>query len=280
MERIKKEKERIRKEREKLRKEIEEINEEYQEKQNEYQNMKHNFDSMRKELRDKQRNIREKQRNLREKTHTSYTWDVDLDEDIEGMTSDLEVRLGEYTRSILSSVADSLKSSMGIAIKGAGVVRKDIRIAGDEIGKIGKEIGEKFSKEVHVTIGPNIPKEKLEEFFEIGASIVSAVGDSNRLRILKILENSPMYQKELSDATNLRGGTFKHHMDKLLDERVKFVNQEVVRGRYLLTTRGREALKLAEIQYMRYLEEQKREKSKVKIVEDDDDDEEFNVKIK
>jgi hypothetical protein len=64
-------------------------------------------------------------------------------------------------------------------------------------------------------------------------------------------------------------------MDKLLEDEVKFVTQEVVRGRYFLTTRGREALKLAEIQYMRYLEEIEAEKQKK-----GSDSDEFDVTIK
>jgi hypothetical protein len=98
--------------------------------------------------------------------------------------------------------------------------------------------------------------------------------------ILKELEKGPKYQKELSDITSLRGGTFKHHMDRLLDEDVRFVTQEVVRGRYLLTTRGREALKLAEMQYMRYLENKERQQREKHDKKDKDSDEEFDVSIK
>ncbi|HUT81811.1 MAG TPA: winged helix-turn-helix domain-containing protein [Candidatus Bathyarchaeia archaeon] len=268
-ERIQQEKERIRQERERVTQEVRSLREDLFKK-------KRDIDNEREDLREKERKLRERERVLREKRYeSSYSFDVDLDEDIEGITSDLEVRLGEYTRSILSSVADSLKSSMGIAINSAGNIGDELKNVGKDLGKIGKEIGDKISKEVHSTFGTSsIPNDQLEEFYEIGAAIVSAIGDSNRLRILKELEKGPMYQKELSDITNLRGGTFKHHMDKLIEDEVKFVTQEVVRGRYLLTTRGREALKLAEIQFMRYLEEKTQGKS------DDDSDEEFNVKIK
>ncbi|MBN1328908.1 MAG: winged helix-turn-helix transcriptional regulator [Candidatus Heimdallarchaeota archaeon] len=268
-ERIQQEKERIRQERERVTQEVRNLREDLYKK-------KRDIDKEREEFREKERRLREKERLLREKKYdSSYSFDVDLDEDIEGITSDLETRLGEYTRSILSSVADSLKSSMGIAIKSAGNIGDELKIVGKDLSKIGKEIGEKVSKEVNVSFGTSsIPDDKLEEFYEIGALIVSAIGDSNRLRILKELEKGPMYQKELSDITNLRGGTFKHHMDKLIEDEVKFVTQEVVRGRYLLTTRGREALKLAEIQFMRYLDEKAQGKSR------NDSDEEYNVKIK
>ncbi|MHA1213573.1 MAG: ArsR family transcriptional regulator, partial [Candidatus Heimdallarchaeota archaeon] len=250
------EKERMRQAKEKIRQNREKLNKELHGLKDDLQIKKREFDKYRRDLREKEHKIRDKERLLRDKRYsTSYSFDVELDDDIDGITSEMEIRLGEYTRSILSSVADSLKSSMGIAIKSAGDIGTEMKVVGKDFGKMGKEIGERISKEVHVSFGPNIPEDKLEEFFEIGANIVSAVGDSNRLRILKELESGPMYQKELSEATNLRGGTFKHHMDKLMEESVKFVTQEVVRGRYLLTTRGREALKLAEIQFMRYLEE-------------------------
>ncbi|NPE06998.1 MAG: winged helix-turn-helix transcriptional regulator [Asgard group archaeon] len=276
--RIAKEKELIRQKKEKLNEELHKMRDDFVDKQKEFQEQQREYQHIQRELREKEREIREKERSLRnQRKDYSYTWDLDMNEDIEGVTSDLEVRLGEYTRSILASVADSIKSSMGIAIKGAGNIGQEMKVVGKEMDKIGKEIGDKIAKEVHASVGPKIPVDKLEEFYEVGATIVSAIGDPNRLRILKELEKSPKYQKELSDITNLRGGTFKHHMDRLLEDDVKFVTQEVVRGRYLLTTRGREALKLTEIQFMRYLSE-KNHKKKGKKSEDSDD--EYDVSIK
>ncbi len=273
------EKERMRLQREKLREELNKLRQELNVREKEYQKRKQEFERLRREIREKERLVREKERELRKRSYGSYSFDMDLDEDIEGMTSELETRLGEYTRSILASVAESLKSSMGIVIGSTSEVGKGLKTVGNELDKIGKEISQKITKDLYGTVGPRIPADKLEEFYEIGASIVSAIGDPNRLRILKELEKGPMYQKELSEITNLRGGTFKHHMDKLLDEKVKFVTQEVVRGRYILTTRGREALKLAEIQYMRYLEEKEKTKRREKASASKDSDEEFDVKI-
>jgi DNA-binding transcriptional ArsR family regulator/predicted nucleic acid-binding Zn-ribbon protein len=264
--RIAKEKEIIRQKKKKLNEELHKMRDDFVDKQKEFQEQQREYKHVQRELREKEREIREKERSLRE--------------DIEGVTSDLEVRLGEYTRSILASVADSIKTSMGIAIKGAGNIGQEMKVVGKEMDKIGKEIGDKIAKEVHVSIGPSIPEDKLEEFYEVGATIVSAIGDPNRLRILKELEKSPKYQKELSDITNLRGGTFKHHMDRLLVDEVRFVTQEVVRGRYLLTTRGREALKLTEIQFMRYLNEKKHKKKEKKGKKSEDSDDEYDVSIK
>ncbi|NHK30175.1 MAG: helix-turn-helix domain-containing protein [Asgard group archaeon] len=271
-EKVRQEKDRIRKEREIMSKEIHEMKKELNSRKSEFQKQRQEYENYRRDLREKERELRAKEKQMRDQKYGSYTWDIDLDEDIEGMTSDLEVQLGQYTKSILSSVADSLRSSMGITIKGADAIGKEMKTVGKKISRVGKEIGEKLSKDLHVTIGPNIPEDKLEEFYEIGAQIVSAIGDPNRLKILKMLEKEPMYQKQLSDLTDIKGGTFSHHMKKLTDENVKFVTQEVVRRRYLLTTRGREALKLAEIQFMRYLTDDSEE--------DEGSDGEFNVKIK
>jgi len=275
-------KKKLRLEREAIYEELRKLRQELNEREREYQQQKIEFDRIRQEIREKERMVREKERELRRRSYGSYSFDVDLDEDIEGMASELENRLGEYTRSILASVAESLKSSMGIVIGTGEEVGKGLKTVGSELGKIGREIGEKISKDLSTSMARKIPEEKLEEFYEVGASIVSAIGDPNRLRILKELEKGPMYQKELSEVTNLRGGTFKHHMDKLIDEKVKFVTQEVVRGRYILTTRGREALKLAEIQFLRYLEEQEKQKSASKSSSSSkgDSDEEFDVKIR
>ncbi|MBK5112538.1 MAG: ArsR family transcriptional regulator [Candidatus Heimdallarchaeota archaeon] len=280
-ERIAKEKEIVRVKREQLKDELHVMRGVFEKKQKEFQEQQREYEHIRRDLRSKEREIREKERAVRDQQRSySYTWDLDMDEDMQEVTSDLEVRLGEYTKSILASVADSIKSSMGIAIKGAGNIGQEMKVVGKEIDKIGKEIGDKIAKDVHVSIGPKIPEDKLEEFYEVGSTIVSAIGDPNRLRILKELEKSPMYQKELSDITNLRGGTFKHHMDRLLEDNVKFVTQEVVRGRYLLTTRGREALKLTEIQFMRYLEEKQGKKKANAGKKGKDSDDEFDVHIK
>lgn len=278
------------KEREQLRKEAEQLNKEKNRLKEEAHRMKDSlnakkreFSDFRRELRERENKIRERERDLRNKrvqSH-SYSWESDIDEDMETITDDLELQLGDYTRSILASVAQSLKSSMGVVVKGAGDVGIEMKHVGIELDKIGKEIGEKLSEDVYVSIGPSIPEDKLEEFYEVGASIVAAIGDSNRLKILRELERGPKYQKELSDITNLRGGTFKHHMDRLLDKEAKYVTQEVVRGRYLLTTRGREALKLAEMLFRRYLQEKQRDDMSGSLNKDKlDPDDEFDVVIK
>lgn len=92
---------------------------------------------------------------------------------------------------------------------------------------------------------------------------MSAISDSRRLKILKSLEQGPAYQSGLSEETGVKGGTFKHHMEALMNTRL--VHQEATRGRYLITQLGVEALKLAEIIYKRYKFEVKSESGDPKV---------------
>ncbi|MHA1910701.1 MAG: ArsR/SmtB family transcription factor [Candidatus Kariarchaeaceae archaeon] len=132
--------------------------------------------------------------------------------------------IGEYVDSVMTSVAGNLERAM-----------KAITFpTWDDKGKKMQEGG--------------LSEEELEEFFEDGSTILSALSDGKRLRMLKALENGPLYQQELSKQSNSFGGTFKHHMDKLLDSR--FVIQEAVRGRYIISREGLESLKLAELLFM------------------------------
>jgi len=134
--------------------------------------------------------------------------------------------IGEYVDSVMTSVAGNLERAM-----------KAITFpTWDEDGKKKQEGG--------------LSEEELEEFFEDGSTILSALSDGKRLRMLKALEDGPLYQQELSKQSNSFGGTFKHHMDKLLDAR--FVVQEAVRGRYIISREGLESLKLAELLFMNH----------------------------
>ncbi|MCG3219915.1 MAG: winged helix-turn-helix transcriptional regulator, partial [Candidatus Heimdallarchaeota archaeon] len=90
---------------------------------------------------------------------------------------------------------------------------------------------------------------KASNFYDKTALLLSALGDQHRIKILKILEESPQYQKELAEITGLKGGSFKHHTDIL--QEADFITREAVRGRYLITQLGIEALKLGEMIYLR-----------------------------
>ncbi|MHA2032543.1 MAG: winged helix-turn-helix domain-containing protein, partial [Candidatus Kariarchaeaceae archaeon] len=127
------------------------------------------------------------------------------------------------------------------------------------------------NKVIHLN---KLNEDELEEFYEIGTKMVSALSDPRRIKLLKLLENGPSYQGDLSEQTGVKGGTFKHHMDSLLD--AKYVYQEATRGRYLITQLGVEALKLAEMLYRRY----KFEERDVTLDEIPDEEDPVEVDVK
>ena len=112
-----------------------------------------------------------------------------------------------------------------------------------------------------------ISEEELDDFYEKGSTILSALSDQTRLRMLKELEKEPLRQSDLSELTNTKGGTFKHHMSILMEQGL--VRQEGVRERYMLTFAGREALKLVEFLYTRG-----KRRLQVPVIIDDEEEEE------
>ncbi|MHA1667713.1 MAG: ArsR family transcriptional regulator [Candidatus Heimdallarchaeaceae archaeon] len=151
---------------------------------------------------------------------------------------DVEGTVSEYITRVLDSVGKNLEATFRSAFKDRTRAFKSFILADDD-----KERREKVQD----------TKERIdkssEDFFTKSSILLSALGDENRLKILKILEESPQYQKELSEITELKGGSFKHHTDIL--QNVEFITREAVRGRYLITQLGIEALKLAEMIYFR-----------------------------
>jgi len=146
---------------------------------------------------------------------------------------DADGTITEYVTKVVDSVGKNLESTLRTAFGKAKEVKFDA-----EKGEITlKKDDERITKDTN------------DAFFENAGNLLSALGDNNRLKILKILEKSPEYQKELSEATGLKGGTFKHHTDILQEE--GFITREAIRGRYLITQLGIEALKLAEMIHVR-----------------------------
>ncbi|MHA2175249.1 MAG: ArsR/SmtB family transcription factor [Candidatus Hodarchaeales archaeon] len=145
----------------------------------------------------------------------------------EGIGSSLE----KYIGSILESVWDTVDQSVGSLFQTSSGSRKTRR------------------KRVERQSYESIPEEELENFYQRGAELLSALSDQKRLRMLKELEKEPLRQSDLSEKTDIKGGNFKHHITILKDEGL--VHQEGVRERYMLTFAGREALKLAEFLYHR-----------------------------
>jgi DNA-binding transcriptional ArsR family regulator len=76
------------------------------------------------------------------------------------------------------------------------------------------------------------------------ASIMSALGNEYRLKILDELSSGGMYASELQEALkDISPSTLSSHLDTL--EEAGLVMQERRRGRYLITIPGRLAVKMA-----------------------------------
>lgn len=173
-----------------------------------------------------------------ESSHAAWKWDETI---------------SEYMENVLSSIAKNIESSLKSAVIGGK--------------RIYKEISKPITSSSILSSIDELTDETLEEFVETAAEILSSVSDKKRLLVLKILENGPEYQKELSAKTDLKGGSFKHHTDILQD--AGLITQEAVRGRYIITQLGIETLKLAEMIYIR---DKSLKKSK-------EDDESFEINI-
>jgi len=177
--------------------------------------------------------------------------------------------LSEYLGSVMEGVAQNLSKSMQQMASGftfeKNMIKEEVERAKREVERNKRDIerearrvkrqveratrGFSGSKDRSIRFH-KLSKEELEHFYEKAPDLTSALSDEKKLRLLKTLEDGPMYQKDLSEQTDIKGGTFKHHMDQLLE--VQYVSQEAVRGRYLITQLGVEALKLAEMLFRRY----------------------------
>ncbi|MHA2272017.1 MAG: hypothetical protein ACXACI_09160 [Candidatus Hodarchaeales archaeon] len=165
----------------------------------------------------------------------------------------------------MDSVADGIEGALdGIFTFGDRAGARHRR-AGDRKRKAANRIHRRFGRARY-----HLKEEDRERFPSEGASILSVLSDERRLKILHHLETGPAYQKELSDNTGVVGGQWKHHADQLKE--AGFIDQEAVRGRYLITQLGREALKLAEMLYIRKKALEKGPQVDDKAISDDDDD--------
>ncbi|MFX0066812.1 MAG: hypothetical protein ACFFC7_32160, partial [Candidatus Hermodarchaeota archaeon] len=197
------------------------------------ENLEDQRDSIRRELRKVRRRYRDSARQFRRKVkppkppkpHKGFVFNLEgLDDFGEGL-EDLGTVFSDYFGSFVDSLGKSLEGALGEVFFPGSRKRASRR------GKW------------------EIPASQLDMFCDKGSEILSALADSRRLMLLKLLELSPRYQKDLSERASIAGGAFKHHISTLKE--YKMVVQEEVRGRYLITPFGRQALKLAEMLFLR-----------------------------
>ncbi|MFX1253873.1 MAG: hypothetical protein ACFFCZ_19840 [Promethearchaeota archaeon] len=266
------------------------------------------FERLREELQEKMDDLQEKLSDIEEKINEleqkRSRWDI-FDEDLEINLENLEDhrdQIRRELRKIRRSYRDTARKfrrkvkppkppksrkgfvfnlegldDFGDGLEDIGTVFADY--FGSFVDSLGKSLegalGEVFSPGTRKRAARKgkweIPASQLDTFCEKGAEILSALADSRRLMLLKLLELSPRYQKDLSERADVAGGAFKHHVSTLKE--YKMVVQEEVRGRYLITPFGRQALKLAEMLFLRSPFGRKitksKEKTTIKIEEAD-----------
>ncbi|MHA2250119.1 MAG: ArsR/SmtB family transcription factor [Candidatus Kariarchaeaceae archaeon] len=261
---------------------------------------------------DPDRPKRQKRPKRPKRPRRSHTFKIDFDDDFYESDIDNEQMngvsdtLGEYFQSVFAGVSDNLRNSMNQMSRGfrsidLSAAKEAQREAERQINRVKRTIKNQeksIKKEMHrakkdisraqrqgyrhgrVIKFKTLKGKELESFYEQGPEIVGALSDARRLKILKALEKHPLYQGDLSELTEVKGGTFKHHMDALIKS--KFVHQEKTRGRYLITQLGMEALKLAEMLYRRHTYEVKKESGEDIEVDIDstfDDEEAVDVDV-
>ncbi|MFX0194773.1 MAG: hypothetical protein ACFFCW_01525 [Candidatus Hodarchaeota archaeon] len=211
---------------------------------------------------------------LRERRRTRPDTDEDVgsrfEVRIEQAAEGLERTIGNYVSSILDSVADGMEGALD-GLFSASTLHKTRRKM-DKARRKAEKLQRKAEK---LRRAYQLTEEELKAFPEESAQILQILADANRLKILQELEIGADYQKDLSERTDIKGGQWKHHTDALKE--AKFIDQEVDRGRYRITLLGREALKLAEMLYIRKKASDKKSNSDYDEVGDDQDD--FEVPI-
>lgn len=218
-------------------------------------------------------------------THSSDPGDVDFDE--------LGDTMDNYVQNILQGVEGNLKRSMASlsktfgtkfkssiakeAMRGADRAMRNAERSMRKQERVLRKQEERMHRHARKIVFEPLSAEELESFLEIGSNLASALSDTRRLMILKELEEGPNYPSDLSEKLSFKGGTLKHHLDNLVQ--VNFISQEAVRGRYLITQLGMEALKMIEMLFRRHDYELKKsqvqEESAEEYEDDQDDTNEF-----
>jgi len=124
---------------------------------------------------------------------------------------------------------------------------------GDYIGSFVEDVMEGVAAEIETSFRFH-PKDRVERTrryrkpksvdVKQAASVMSALGNENRIRILDALSSGGLYAGDLQEALqDIGASTLSSHLDVL--EESGLVTQERRRGRYLITVPGRLAVNMA-----------------------------------
>jgi len=124
---------------------------------------------------------------------------------------------------------------------------------GEYIGSFVEDVMEGVAAEIETSFRFH-PREQVEKTWRYrkprgvdanrAASVMSALGNENRIKILDALSHGGLYAGDLQEALEgIGASTLSSHLDVLEDS--GFVTQERRRGRYLITVPGRLAVNMA-----------------------------------
>jgi DNA-binding transcriptional ArsR family regulator len=211
----------------------------------------------------------------------------------------IDETLNTYLEGVMSGVAGNLKRTMEQFSHGfMGQNAEHLREVGREMKRVKRELeheAKSIKREVSraqreaqraakeavrhrngIRFQP-LTEEEEDAFYELAPNLTGALADTRRLKLLRELEKGPKYQGDLSEVTDLKGGTFKHHMDTLLE--LGYVYQEASRGRYLIRQLGVEALKLAEMLFRRYNAEKNVKEVEVEFEDEEGVEEDVEMEV-
>ncbi len=112
----------------------------------------------------------------------------------------------------------------------------------EEMQKLRDEILTKGEEEIAELIPEKKEKSTFDE--EFAEEILKALANKERLKILKELYGNAKYFSDLLECTGLDNSPLRFHLNSLRDAR--FIEQERYRGKYLITTQGKIAVRVIE----------------------------------
>ena len=178
-------------------------------------------------LKEEMKRLKEEMQALKQQLHDITTQAPTLEHRRRGIHIDINDRLAglsEYMNDVMAGVAEGIE----------GEIEKSVLIHASPGGIM-------IHRDRHHDREPPEPTEKPD--LNKAASIMSALGQEHRLRILAELMTGGKYISDLQNAlTEITTSTLSSHLDVL--QEAGLVVQERVRGRYLITITGRMAYKM------------------------------------
>jgi DNA-binding transcriptional ArsR family regulator len=184
-------------------------------------------EDMTEELKEEMKRLKEELREVKEKLEDNL---IENRRRQRGYYIDIGERVRDYVGDVMDGVAEGIQGELEKSIF-IGPRGRHIRISAPH------------PPEAKIHAGSLQDAEKPVDFNKT-ASIISALGEEHRLRILDELMSGGKYVNELQEKlSDIAASTLSSHLSIL--EEAGLVVQERVRGRYLVTIPGRSAYKMA-----------------------------------